>query len=352
MGLLERKIIPDFEGLQSCIRREKTPERVYFMEFIQSGQVKENISERFGLAEKLNSNDPFYRLKKEIQIQSFLGYEMISVQPEIMPIFKLDLLRDQKENVISTDQHASGPIQSWKDFENYPWPEVSGINLSSLEWLEKNLPENMRCYCSVPIGMYKYLIGLEAMCYMIYDQPDLIAAVLDKIRNIFVDFCHAVAQFSCFGVMWGADDMGFKTQTFLPPDFLKKHILPIHKACAEIAHGAEKFYFLHSCGNLESIMDDIINVVKIDAKHSFEDAIVPITEMKKRYGSNTTLLGGVDVDFLSRADEISLRKRIRKILEICMPGGGYCLGSGNSIADYVPVENYLIMLDEGRNFRC
>jgi len=30
-----------------------------------------------------------------------------------------------------------------------------------------------------------------------------------------------------------------------------------------------------------------------------------------------------------------------------MPGGGYALGSGNSITNYIPVENYLIMLDEG-----
>lgn len=30
-----------------------------------------------------------------------------------------------------------------------------------------------------------------------------------------------------------------------------------------------------------------------------------------------------------------------------MPGGRYALGSGNSVANYVPVQNYLAMLDEG-----
>ena len=35
-----------------------------------------------------------------------------------------------------------------------------------------------------------------------------------------------------------------------------------------------------------------------------------------------------------------------------MKGGGYALGSGNSIANYVPVENYLAMLDEGLNYSC
>ena len=37
----------------------------------------------------------------------------------------------------------------------------------------------------------------------------------------------------------------------------------------------------------------------------------------------------------------------RRILEACMPGGGYALGSGNSVANYVKVENFLAMLDEG-----
>jgi uroporphyrinogen decarboxylase len=30
-----------------------------------------------------------------------------------------------------------------------------------------------------------------------------------------------------------------------------------------------------------------------------------------------------------------------------MPGGGYCLGSGNSVANYIPLDNYLAMVDEG-----
>jgi hypothetical protein len=29
-------------------------------------------------------------------------------------------------------------------------------------------------------------------------------------------------------------------------------------------------------------------------------------------------------------------------------GNGYCLGTGNTAADYVPKQNYLAMLDEGR----
>ncbi len=97
-------------------------------------------------------------------------------------------------------------------------------------------------------------------------------------------------------------------------------------------------------------MDDLINDVKIDGKHSFEDTIEKVTDVKDTYGKRIALLGGVDVDFLCRADEKQVRARVRETLRKCMPGGGYCLGTGNSVANYIPLDNYLAMLDEGRKF--
>jgi len=61
-------------------------------------------------------------------------------------------------------------------------------------------------------------------------------------------------------------------------------------------------------------------------------------------------MGGVDIDKLTRLDEGALRRYIRNILDKCMPGGKYVLGSGNSICNFTPVGNYLIMLDEGTNY--
>lgn len=48
--------------------------------------------------------------------------------------------------------------------------------------------------------------------------------------------------------------------------------------------------------------------------------------------------------------ESAFDPRVRETLEACMPGVGYCLGSGDSIANYVPADAYLAMLDEARRF--
>jgi uroporphyrinogen decarboxylase len=62
-------------------------------------------------------------------------------------------------------------------------------------------------------------------------------------------------------------------------------------------------------------------------------------------------LGGIDVDFLCRADVGAIRERVRHTLDACLSGGGYCLGTGNSVANYIPLDSYLAMQDEGSLYR-
>jgi uroporphyrinogen decarboxylase len=107
-------------------------------------------------------------------------------------------------------------------------------------------------------------------------------------------------------------------------------------------------YYLHSCGAVDEIMDDLINTVRVDGKHSFQDSVLPVQEAKRRWGDRICILGGVDVHKLASYEEPALRKYVRKIIEDCAPGGRFALGAGNSIPSYIPVENYLIMLDEAR----
>ncbi len=70
-----------------------------------------------------------------------------------------------------------------------------------------------------------------------------------------------------------------------------------------------------------------------------------MTEAKKRYGARIAVLGGIDVDLLARGTPEQIRARTREVLDICAPGGGYGLGSGNSVANYIPVPNYLAMIE-------
>jgi uroporphyrinogen decarboxylase len=197
-----------------------------------------------------------------------------------------------------------------------------------------------------------WLMGYETFALAIYDQPDLVQAMFDKIEEIFVPLARMLVQMDRVVALWMGDDMGFKTGTMIAPDHMRRFVFPVQKQMADIAHEQGMPFILHSCGNLEVVMDDLIDDVGIDARHSFEDVIEPVESFAARYGDRIAVIGGVDVDILGRGTEEQVRARTREILEACAPGGGYVLGSGNSIANYTSLESFLAMVDEGWRFRA
>jgi len=247
------------------------------------------------------------------------------------------------------DEHV-GPITSWEDFHKYPWPDPArGDADFELQWYQKNLPEDM-CICTgtghFAVNLF-FLMGYESLCYALVDQPDLVGAIADRLLEFHKAELGRTLQFDRVKIVWSTDDMGFKTGPLISPDALRKYVLPGHKELARIAHEAGRVYLLHSCGQISPVMDDLIDDVKIDGKHSFEDTIQDVRDAKRLYGERIALLGGIDMDFLCRSGEQAIRQRVRQTLDVCMPGGGYCLGTGNSVANYIPLDNYLTMVDEG-----
>ena len=134
----------------------------------------------------------------------------------------------------------------------------------------------------------------------------------------------------------------------VPSDDLKRYVLPWTREAVRATHARGRLFILHSCGNLERIMTSLIREVGIDAKHSFEDAIMPMAEVKTRYGANIGILGGIDMHLLAAGTPEAVRTAARRAIEACAPGGGFAFGSGNTIANYVPLENYLALVDEAQ----
>src|SRR5690242_4335375 len=165
----------------------------------------------------------------------------------------------------------------------------------------------------------------------------------------FMIVMHPIGLESVGGI-FHVDDMGFKTGTMIAPADLRRLLFPWLAKYAALAHEHNKPFFLHSCGNLykksPSVMDDLIELVRIDGFHSFQDIILPVAEVKARFGHQVALLGGADMDKLSTRPDVDLRVYLRDILEACMPDGRFAFGSGNTIANFVPWQNYAILLEE------
>jgi uroporphyrinogen decarboxylase len=359
-----KRVVPDWKSFISCLKREATPQRVHFIELIIDDEIQDEICWRFPVLDGLDPADPYYNYRKHIALQSFLGYDYVVAPGNFGEALDSGL---SHANLVTEDtaslQRSSGRsyvnehvglVSTWKEYEAYPWPDPARYNPPCLPWLQQNLPQNM-CIIGGLVGSIfenlSFLMGYETLCIALYEQRDLVRAISERVVEMYRAELAHILQFERVKVIWGSDDLGFKTGTLISPKDLRELVLPGHKLLSQMAHDAGRPYILHCCGNLDRIMNDLLDDVSIDGRHSFEDTILDIRDAKIQMGDRIALLGGIDVDFLCRASEADIRQRVREVLAVCQPGGGYCLGTGNTVANYIPVENYLAMLDEGRKFK-
>lgn len=246
------------------------------------------------------------------------------------------------------DEHE-GSIRTWEDFERYPWPTVEQMDFFPFEYLNAHLPEGMGLMSSHGGGVFEHLswiMSFEGLCRALYEDRPLVEAVANRLGELMTGFYQHLLDLDHLIAVFPGDDMGFRSGPLISPKDLRALILPWHKRFAAMAHAKGRPYFLHSCGDVLKIMDDLIADVGIDGKHSYEDVIIPAPEFQARYGDRIAVLGGMDVNILAAATPAQVRERARFLLETCGSRGRYALGSGNSIPSYVPPENYLAMLDE------
>jgi uroporphyrinogen decarboxylase len=337
---------PNFDRLDAVFAR-KQPDRVPFIEIFLDEEIM------VALREGPFSPDPAQYWRELADLYLRLGYDYLPGRTAFGFPYRSTAAADTaalSRGDRSWLREGDGVIQSWEDFERYQWPTPSDEHYLLLDQAAEALPDGMKLIPLGPGGVLEnvmWLMGYGPMSYAMADDPHLVQAMFDRVGEALATVFGAMAAHEAVGAVFLGDDMGFKTQTMISPEHMRTYVLPWQRRIVETAHAHGKPLLLHSCGNLGAIMDELIDDVGIDAKHSFEDVIMPVTEVKRRWGDRVAILGGIDVDLLARGTAEQVRAHTREVLEACMPGGGYALGSGNSVTNYIPVENYLAMLEEG-----
>lgn len=328
---------PDFPNLLGILRREPTPKPALF-ELFMNGPVY-----RFFSGRDETSGDPLEALKWQVEAYAAGGYDYVGYHACSM---QFPTGEKRHKNTLSLNEGAC--ITDWDSFRAYPWPDPDQFDYSRFDKIASYLPKGMKLMVFGPNGVLENviaLVGYDRLCYLLYEGPDLVKAVFDAVGSRMVRYYENAVSFSTVGLLMSNDDWGFNTQTFLSPAMMRQYLFPWHKKIVEIAHKAGIPALLHSCGNLEAVMEDIIEDLGYDGKHSYEDNILPVEEAYRRWGHRIAILGGVDLDFLVRRPVEEIRSRCQNLLDMTKDQGGYLLGSGNSIPEYVPMDHYLAMVD-------
>jgi hypothetical protein len=192
--------------------------------------------------------------------------------------------------------------------------------------------------------------SLELFCYLLADQPELVARWLDAV---FKANCRTLAAYDVRRVphrfaMVG-DDIASKTATIFSPAFLRQEFFPRLRTIVGMYHDLGFKVIFHSDGNLNAVMDDLV-AAEIDGINPLEtQAGMDLRHIKERYGKRLVIVGGMDASELlplGSVDEV--RRATREALRICMPGSGYVLGSTTELSNAIPAQNILAMWETAR----
>ena len=331
---------PDFENIRQVLNKQE-PQRPTLFEFYHNTPLYRTFAEMSGTDLKGLSADP----QMEYHLWRIFGFRAMGYDYVTLSGSGFCFNRPGRESAKSIGMSHGGVITDWRSFEEYVWNEPRDCAYAQLDLADRVLPEGMKAIVCGPGGVLENVIaltGYEDLCFMLADEPELAQAVFDNVGSRLLEYYTRALEHDCVGALISNDDWGFKTQTMLSPEDMRRYVFPWHTKFAQLAHNAGRQIILHSCGNLKEVQDDIIDDIGMDGKHSYEDIIMPVEEAYEELKGRLAVLGGMDLDFMCRSTGAEVEKRCRAML--ARGSSGYALGTGNSVPEYIPQENFLHLL--------
>lgn len=240
------------------------------------------------------------------------------------------------------------------DFRSFPWPaphELGGYgdyadleeHLRSLAGL---LPAGVKVLVQLGylfMGAWQ-LMGFENFCLKLADEPDLVGDVLDWLGASQLAVLEFLLQHDCVGAIWLPDDLCYNSGPVVSPRVYRRIVYPWYVRIVARCHAAGLPVGLHSDGDLTRLLPDLVDC-GFDAIHPFEPPMNDIVAVKRQWGGRIAVAGNVDLkNTLCAGTPADVEAEVRQKVAALAPGGGWLLGSSNSIPDFMPVENYRALL--------
>jgi uroporphyrinogen decarboxylase len=337
MKLHNRK--PDIENLYKVLKCEK-PSRPTLFELFMNGPLYERLAGR----PVPKSGDPGLEwLKLVVDAYAAAGYDYATSHGSSFGFYSER--KHGEKNTISLNKGFV--ITDDASFEAYQWPDPEAYDYSILEKIRPFLPEGMKLMVMGPGGVLENVItltGYDNLCLMLYDNSELVRAIFDEVGERLLKYYELCLQYDTMGLLMSNDDWGFKTQTFFSIEDMRKYVFPWHKKYVELAHKYKVPALLHSCGYFGEAMEDVIENMRFDGKHSYEDAILPVEDSYEKWHGRIAILGGIDVNWIINHSEEDIITRCRAMLQRSEAYGGYALGTGNSVPEYIPQDHFIALL--------
>lgn len=213
------------------------------------------------------------------------------------------------------------------------WREVEFPDLDSIDWkaladgfLETVDRDAVAVTALLSSGLFErmnQLMGMENALCAFYEEPDEVKEFFAALADYKLECIDRVAECIKPDIIQMHDDWGMSTNLFFSPEIWREFIKPHEARFAERVHSHGMFYEHHSCGYIQSIVGDLVEI-GVDALNPL-NVCNDLRGIKHKYGKYITLVGGYDNQRVE-SDDISgaaLEEHVREVLGLMAPGGSF-----------------------------
>jgi uroporphyrinogen decarboxylase len=227
---------------------------------------------------------------------------------------------------LTTDAHFAG-LSEWLDAN---WDRFKVVQLGILFW-ERTWA--MRSMANIMMDMYdepafvdELLDDLESICF----------GIIDRLIRDYGDRVDAIGF---------SEDMGTQRGLMMSPQMWRRFLKPHQERLYARIRSAGKVVYLHSCGNVQPIVGELIDM-GVNMLQPIQPEAMDVFALKREYGRHLCFAGGISTQqTLPYGTPQQVRDEVRRCIAVLGKSGGYVLAPAKPILPGVPIENAAALID-------
>lgn len=187
------------------------------------------------------------------------------------------------------------PLPTWEDMPSLSIPDVDDpVRWVNVRGVRQRAEEKF--VLAKGISLYErihFLRGMDNTWADIYDAPDRLRSLIGVLLDMNLRAIGGFAREGADGYLI-PDDWGLQDTLMISPRSWREIWKPFYARLFRAVHEAGMSMFLHSCGYIVDILDDLIDI-GLDAVHMDQQENMGLELLGRRFGGRLTFFSPVDI---------------------------------------------------------